>query len=240
MKKISKLILVLFTLVYMAGCGSSKDEPTPVIPSASFTSDFTEARVLQAIKFTNSSTNSESYLWEFGDGQTSVGTNPSKTYTRAGTFTVKLTATSSTGATSTSTSTIRIKELPTKARITKVTINNIPFLTSSGAGWDVGSGPDVYFQLFLNGNILFSSANVVINDVLPSKMPIAWDVPNTISGAVISPLSTVVTFSVRDSDVVGFETIGNVDMTFNNTSYPPTITKTQNNVTITLNVTWED
>jgi PKD repeat protein len=44
------------------------------------------------VSFTNQSTNAQSYLWNFGNGQTSTQQNPSITYGSAGTYTVKLTA----------------------------------------------------------------------------------------------------------------------------------------------------
>jgi PKD repeat protein len=46
------------------------------------------------VQFTNLSTNAISYLWDFGDGNTSTQVNPSHTYTFSGTFNVKLLATS--------------------------------------------------------------------------------------------------------------------------------------------------
>ncbi|RYY21141.1 MAG: PKD domain-containing protein, partial [Sphingobacteriaceae bacterium] len=45
------------------------------------------------VSFTNRSTNADSYLWDFGDGATSTQTNPQHTYTKKGSFTVKLMAT---------------------------------------------------------------------------------------------------------------------------------------------------
>jgi PKD repeat protein len=57
--------------------------------------------------FTDTSTDSDgtiaSRAWNFGDGTTSTATNPSKTYTAAGTYTVTLTVTDNTGATNTKT-----------------------------------------------------------------------------------------------------------------------------------------
>ncbi len=49
------------------------------------------------VSFTNSSSNATSYSWDFGDANNSAGTNPSHTYTGAGTYTVTLTATNSCG-----------------------------------------------------------------------------------------------------------------------------------------------
>ncbi|MES2386429.1 MAG: PKD domain-containing protein [Bacteroidota bacterium] len=51
------------------------------------------------IRFLNKTRNlTATYLWRFGDGETSVETNPEHTYTNAGTYTVKLIALNATGA----------------------------------------------------------------------------------------------------------------------------------------------
>lgn len=49
------------------------------------------------VNFTNTSKNSTSYVWEFGDGGTSTDVNPTHEYTTEGTYTVKLTATGAKG-----------------------------------------------------------------------------------------------------------------------------------------------
>lgn len=45
------------------------------------------------ITFTNNSSNATTYLWDFGDGNTSTANNPSHTYSMNGSYTVKLLAT---------------------------------------------------------------------------------------------------------------------------------------------------
>jgi PKD repeat protein len=50
-----------------------------------------------------------SYAWEFGDGATSNQANPSYTYTKAGTFTAKLTVTDNLGATASRSLTITVR-----------------------------------------------------------------------------------------------------------------------------------
>src|SRR5439155_126203 len=62
-------------------------------PVASFAATPTNGLAPLTVQFTNSSTSATSYAWNFGDGKTSTATNPSNTYTNAGTFTVTLTAT---------------------------------------------------------------------------------------------------------------------------------------------------
>ncbi|GAB3360892.1 proprotein convertase P-domain-containing protein [Lysobacter tyrosinilyticus] len=62
--------------------------------------------------FTDSSTDSDGTIasrsWNFGDGTTSTATNPSKTYTAAGTYTVTLTVTDNGGATNTKTQSVTV------------------------------------------------------------------------------------------------------------------------------------
>ncbi len=63
-------------------------------PTAGFTYSPSQNLVAPAtVAFTNTSTNAISYKWDFGDGTISTLANPTKQFTKAGDFTVKLTAT---------------------------------------------------------------------------------------------------------------------------------------------------
>jgi len=71
------------------------DEPPlgDPMPVAGFSTDIENSTVT----FTNTSSSSDSYFWEFGDGNTSTEESPVHTYSSDGSYTVKLTATSSVG-----------------------------------------------------------------------------------------------------------------------------------------------
>lgn len=93
-----KLIFLLFCMLMFIAC---KKEP---VADFSFPST---TKVGESIQFTNSSTNSDSHSWDFGDGSSSTEESPSHTYEKPGDYTVTLEATGEDG-TSTKTKSITI------------------------------------------------------------------------------------------------------------------------------------
>ncbi len=65
-----------------------------------------------AVSFTNLSSGAVGYSWTFGNGQSSVLTNPSLNYTSAGTYTVTLTATNQYGCVSSSQQDLNFYDFP--------------------------------------------------------------------------------------------------------------------------------
>lgn len=71
----------------------------PELPFADFTADPTSGEAPLTVDFSNKSTGViDSYLWDFGDGESSTDINPTHIYTTSGTFEVVLTVSNSSGS----------------------------------------------------------------------------------------------------------------------------------------------
>ncbi len=95
---------VTLTVVNDKGCNRTVVKPNYINVTVGVVAGFTNTiptvcRPPADINFTNTSTGPGvlSYLWDFGDGNTSIAQNPIHTYTTAGSYIVTLTATSSAG-----------------------------------------------------------------------------------------------------------------------------------------------
>ena len=90
------------TLTAMNSCGLNIKTGTIIVcglPVTNFTGSPTSGPAPLTVNFTDQTTGSPTaWSWDFGDGGTGTLQNPSHTYTSAGTYTVKLTATNSCGS----------------------------------------------------------------------------------------------------------------------------------------------
>jgi len=84
-----KKLLVLGLSFFLIACQKDDSKPKPV---ALFDVSATQAEINEDITFTNRSENATSYIWEFGDGNSSTLENPVYAYESEGVYTVKLTA----------------------------------------------------------------------------------------------------------------------------------------------------
>ncbi|MDA9333390.1 PKD domain-containing protein, partial [Saprospiraceae bacterium] len=91
-----------------------------IIVSALPTSDFVAVNNILTVTFTNNSTNADSYLWDFGDGNTSTDSDPIHTYAAEDDYTVTLTATNECGDVS-STQSVSINSMPTANFVAGIT-----------------------------------------------------------------------------------------------------------------------
>lgn len=85
MKPIQNIISVtLFVLILFSSCTKA--------PVASFEVDQNNVKAPATISFTNTSTNADEFLWNFGDGETSTEANPTHEYVQGGDYDVSLKA----------------------------------------------------------------------------------------------------------------------------------------------------
>jgi len=120
-------------------------------PIAGFNAATSYCSVPATVTFTNTTTNGGNYVWYFGDGDTSSAQNPTHIYLNAGTYTVKLVATSACGTDSvTQTNYIVISPpaAPTATSPVDITCGGIATLTATG------SDTMQWFNQPLGGNVL--------------------------------------------------------------------------------------
>jgi len=104
--------------VSLAGCTDSSKRVLSVLPAPanSFTTNLTSGCSPININFTNTTIGATTYSWNFGDGNSDIGTNPSHTYTNTNLVsqsnTVTLVATNSLGCSSTSSQVITVFPQP--------------------------------------------------------------------------------------------------------------------------------
>ncbi len=80
------------TVVSLGVCEDSISDPKKITVYLNPVADFSYTANNQEITFTNTSENATNYLWNFGNGYTSVLENPTYTYDASGTYSVVLTA----------------------------------------------------------------------------------------------------------------------------------------------------
>jgi PKD repeat protein len=237
------LALSVFLLIACYSCSkdSTSSPTTPTSdPVAAFTYSGTENFSPCAITFSNTSTDATSYQWDFGDNGTSQEVSPKHNYLTQGTYTVQLIATNTSGKSNTTSKTINIKPQATKMNIIGINITSLPPLNPNGSGWDVGSGPDVAFEFFSNGQSYGKSSTY--NDVLiPSGLPLSWTY-----GLSVNDLSKSCSFKIYDIDLTANDLMGTINFVPKDyvistppNNYPSTIQLTSGQITMILNVSWE-
>lgn len=237
-----KLLFAALTLMFIGSCSKKDSTPTTPAPTVDFSYTGANVPAPATVTFTSSTTNATSYLWDFGDNGSSTDANTQHIYTAGGVYTVKLTATGAGGSTST-TKTVNIGAALTKVKITKVTVTGMPFITSTGAGWDPSDGPDVFFKITNQSNtVLFDAGSSSrVSNVAPSSLPIAWTLttPFEITDFTASRFIDLWDYDTLDpDDYINYVGFTMSDYASGSNAYPSTVTKTQNGITITLNLTW--
>lgn len=99
-----KSLFLLSVTVMLAFTACKKTQDVAATPKAVFSTNIvagSEPKEFDAIQLTNTSTDNNTYLWDFGDGTTSTEKTPTLSYKMHGTYTIKLTVTNSMGQKST-------------------------------------------------------------------------------------------------------------------------------------------
>jgi PKD repeat protein len=136
------------TLTCSNFCGTASSSNTLNLGDVAPTSNFTVVLDGLVATFDNTSSNA-SYVWDFGDGQTSSEQNPEHTYADCGTYTVTLTSSNMCG-TASSTATVTTSVTATAMFTTLIDGLQVSFSNTSTGGasffWDFGDGDTSMIQ----------------------------------------------------------------------------------------------
>lgn len=164
-------------------------------PVADFTWSGTTVTPAQ-VNFANNSRNADAYYWDLGDGRTSIQLAPSITYTTYGSYTITLIA----RANDSQKSDTLVKVLtitPGKVYLESIILDQMPFVDGAGAGWDLATGPEVYFSLLDAGGTPIVVSQYY-QDVTPNQLPLQWTA--TAPGTRMSDWSGQLSFLYYDYD----------------------------------------
>lgn len=95
--KTSSLFALAASLLLLGGGSCNKDDNNDEKADANFSISGFENPVPATLNFINTSRNSTTYFWDFGDGTTSTQSNPTHQYTLVGTYILKLRASGPSG-----------------------------------------------------------------------------------------------------------------------------------------------
>lgn len=181
-----------------------------IVMNGQITADFSASTTTgcgdTSVDFTDQSTsngNITSWLWDFGEGNTSMEQNPSIIYTFSGNFTVCLTITDDLGGDDTECKTDFIVVNPTPDCIIDL---NIPTLTCTNFsvtldGGQSSQGPNfAYLWSTSNGNIVSGSTttNAIVNAVGSYTLEVT-DITNGCSSSTTIEVTANINFPIADA-----------------------------------------
>jgi hypothetical protein len=169
--KISFLLFALAALI-LVGCRKEETINEPE-PTACFEMDLPAATPGMQINFyTQCSTETDFFEWDFGDGTSGTEPNPSKIYTQEGVYTVTLTAYSRSKVRKQSTTrTVKVGKMYVRG----ITVYSLPQNKSNGQPWDdAGNGPDVFATMSLSGQSPMYTSTIHDN-VTAADFPLTWN-----------------------------------------------------------------
>ncbi len=149
------------TLTATGSGGSSTSSQTFTIvaqPTSQFSASSTNVTLPNAtVNFTNQSNGATSYLWDFGDGNTSTAVNPSHTYTSSGTYTVSLIASNANCQGSSYTSTIVVSNVNSPTSSFTTQSNTTTYCAGETIQLVNNSSNATSYSWSANGGVLSSS-----------------------------------------------------------------------------------
>lgn len=158
-----------------------------------------------SVSFTNTSVNTSSYLWSFGDGTTSTDENPIHTYTNNGVYTVKLIASGACGSDTVVVTNLVDINPANPCSVTMPTVGTAQVQTScSGTIYDDG-GVNATYSNNINNTIVIAPAGAsrVVLHFTQFNMEADNDFLYIYDGAsVLSPVLAVLTGNSMPTDVV--------------------------------------
>lgn len=153
--------------------------------SADFSAEPTSGQAPLTVQFQNKSTGDiTSYLWDFGDGQTSTSKNPSHTYQNAGAYTVKLTVTGTGGSdTKARTNYINVKSQPGESKFIEIAsdspgdaLNSLPRDVYAGCDLDKDGKKEILVTNYADGGKVH-----VFEVIGDNKIELVWSSKGTSS-----------------------------------------------------------
>jgi uncharacterized membrane protein len=225
--------------MFIMSCGEDETpSPSDVKPNANFLISQMGNYAPSAVQFSDNSEYAVSYYWNFGDGDTSRDENPKHIYSKGGNYNVTLKISNATGE-STLTKTVVINNAPTKLKITSLVLTAYPLTTTSGGGWDSGSGPDIYPDITYVGTG-YSYYQSRKEDVINSQLPLTYNVNFTFTN-----LTYKNQIDFFDYDPIGSnEWMGGYYFTASNqiptdgSKYPTSANFTSGTIKFTANFEW--
>lgn len=170
--KIAAITVSAISAILFSGCTKENDNSSdsPLSLKAGFSYKSSKLVSPVEVEFFNESENVDSYSWNFGDGSGSIEKNPKHIFTSGGLFKVTLTVYAQ-GKQLEVFKNIEIKDAYTKCSIKGFIIDELPLAKSNGDPWDVGSDPDLLFQLRYKGIASLIYATGPYNNINFTALP---------------------------------------------------------------------
>jgi hypothetical protein len=202
---------------------------TKEMPVANFSFDGSTKRPPASIVFTNNSVNSESYLWDFGDGSTSTDVSPTHEFNQPGYYSVTLLAKNKAGNSSVMSKYLLISNPYSYASIGSLTI--VPHFSGNNYRFEVNTGQVNYISLpQVVANTRYSLPIQSLYFVSLNESRTITMRYGPMNGEFFNPTGTPTSFVIKPSDYVS-STSGS--------AFPDKIMLQQNsNYDIELGIVW--